>query len=144
MKNNESNVTRWDKFANSMDNFGNMVDSMVRPFFDGGDLMKTDIKENYSDYLMDVELPGYEKKDISVSLEEGYVTVKAEKCAECEEGGKHNYIRRERSSSCSRSYYVGEDVKEDEIKAKYENGVLIITVPKAEPKKPNTHTISID
>lgn len=144
MKNNDNNVTRWDKFANSMDNFGNMVDCMVRPIFDSNDLMKTDIKETDEAYLMDVELPGYDKKDINVSLEDGYVTVKAEKSENKEEENKHNYIRRERCSSCSRSYYVGEDVKESDIKAKYENGVLNIVVPKAEEKKPESHNISID
>lgn len=144
MKENENNVTRWDKFANSMDNFGNMVDSMVRPFFNGSDLMKTDIKETDVAFVLDVELPGYDKNDIEISLEEGYVTVKAEKCENKEEEGKHQFIRRERCASCSRSYYFGEDVKEEDIKAKYENGVLIITVPKAEPKKPDVHKINID
>ena len=106
--------------------------------------MKTDIKELDNSYEMDVELPGFDKKDINVSYNDGYVTVSAnkEEKQEEEKDGK-KYVRRERSCSCSRSYYVGE-VQEQDIKAKYENGLLTVVIPKEQPKKIETHNISIE
>jgi HSP20 family molecular chaperone IbpA len=103
--------------------------------------MKTDIKETENGYVMDVEIPGFDKKDVNVSLKDGYLTITAEK-TETDEDKKHNYIRRERSSSLSRSYYVG-DVSNESVKAKYENGILSIEIPKEEPKKELTHNVEI-
>ena len=104
--------------------------------------MKTDIKENENGYVMDVEIPGFDKKDVNISLKDGYLTITAEK-KETEEDKKNNYIRRERSTSLSRSYYVG-DVSKESVKAKYENGILAIEIPKEEPKKELTHNIEIE
>ena len=105
-------------------------------------MMKTDIKENKSDYQLFIELPEVKKEDTRITLENGYLTISASK-KESVEGNKHNYLRRERNCSLSRSYYVG-DVKEEEVKAKYENGVLTVEIPKEQPKVPTSHQISID
>ena len=130
--------------GNNLDVFDDVFDSFFKPMFyeEKFNTMKTDIKETEKSYLMDVEVPGFEKKDINISLENGYLTISASK-KECEEGNKHNYLRKERSCSLSRSYYVG-DVKEEEVKAKYENGVLTVEIPKEQPKVPTSHQISID
>jgi HSP20 family protein len=103
--------------------------------------MKTDIKEDEKAYFMEIEIPGYDKKDVSLSLEKGYLTVSAEK-KECSEK-KENYIRKERSCRVSRTYYVGE-VNKESIKAKYENGVLFIDIPKKEKEIPVSHNIEIE
>lgn len=128
------------------DFFGEVFNDFFKPVFydEKADGMKTDIKEFENSYEMEVEMPGFEKKDIAVSFNDGYITVSAnkEEKEESEKDGK-KYLRRERSCSCSRSYYVGE-VDEKQIKAKYENGVLTVDIPKEQPKKIETHTISID
>jgi HSP20 family molecular chaperone IbpA len=99
-------------------------------------LMKTDVKEFDDRYEMGLDLPGYKKEDISAELKDGYLTVNAsheESNDEKNEEGK--YIRRERySGKCTRSFYVGEDVKQEDIKACFEDGVLKLTIPKVEAK----------
>jgi Molecular chaperone (small heat shock protein) len=108
--------------------------------------MKTDIKDDGANYLMEVELPGIEKKDITVSLKDEYLTIKANVNAESEDKAKKgDFIHRERYTGvATRSYYVGEvDMKS--IKARYLNGVLTLTIPKeAEKKAEEAHTISIE
>lgn len=100
-------------------------------------VMKTDIKENDATYEMDIELPGYKKEDVTAKLENGYLTITAAKTAKTEEKNDDGvYIRRERfSGQCSRTFYVGEDVKQEDIKAKFEDGILKVSIPKVEPKK---------
>ena len=124
------------------DIFEDTFNSLFRPFYveEEATLMKTDIRETEDSYLMDVEMAGFDKKDIALKFESGYLTVSAKKSDKTENGT--NYIRRERAYSCSRSYYLG-DVREKEIKAKYQNGVLEVTVPKEKPEV-KTHSISID
>lgn len=118
---------------NSYDLF-NVFDDFFKPmFFDETQELKTNIKENENDYELDLALPGFGKDEIKVSLENGYLTVSAGK--QKTEENKHNYIRREISESTSRSYYVGSDVKQEQIKAKYDNGILRLTVPKSNPKQ---------
>ncbi|MGN0805864.1 MAG: Hsp20/alpha crystallin family protein [Candidatus Coproplasma sp.] len=112
-------------------------------FYDEQSALRTNIKESESAYELDVELPGYAKDQIKISLENGYLTVSAEK-SEKEEDKDKRYIRKEITESCSRSYYVGEYVTDDQIKAKYENGVLSLTVPKAQPKKAEGKFIAIE
>ncbi len=110
------------------------------------DSMKTDIKETEENYELEIELPGFKKEEIKVSLENGYLTVGAEK-AESKEDGEQNgkrYIRKECSVSCQRSYYVGDDVEQENVKAKYENGILSLIVPKVQPKKAAPTTITIE
>ena len=104
--------------------------------FENSSLMRTDVKEFDDRYEMGLDLPGYNKEDISAELNEGYLTVNAshdESKDEKNEEGK--YIRRERySGQCTRSFYVGEDVKQEDIKASFENGVLKLVIPKIEAK----------
>ncbi|HIZ45193.1 MAG TPA: Hsp20/alpha crystallin family protein [Firmicutes bacterium] len=98
-------------------------------------LMKTDVKETDSTYELDIDLPGFKKEDVKVALENGYLTISAAKGMnkdEKNEDGK--YIRRERySGSCTRSFYVGDAVKESDIHAKFEDGTLKLSVAKKDP-----------
>ncbi|MBR0133289.1 MAG: Hsp20/alpha crystallin family protein [Lachnospiraceae bacterium] len=107
-------------------------------------LMKTDIHENEDSYELDIDLPGFKKEDIKLSLENGYLVIEAGKSLEKEKKGKA--IRKERyEGSMQRSFYVGEDVKEEDIKAKFEDGVLKLTVPKKEKEEvPEKRTILIE
>ncbi|MDY5577608.1 MAG: Hsp20/alpha crystallin family protein [Lachnospiraceae bacterium] len=99
-------------------------------------VMKTDVKENDKGYELDIDLPGYKKEDVKAQLKDGYLTISAETKKDDDkkdENGK--YIRRERYyGSCSRSFYVGEDVTEEDIRAKFEDGILKVSVPKKEVK----------
>jgi len=104
--------------------------------------MKTDIKETENGYEMKIDLPGFDKKDIKLTLNNGYLTIEAENSEKEED--KHNYIRRERSFSCSRSYYVGDSIKQEDVKAKYENGTLSLLVPKKEEKELRGGNIEIE
>ena len=133
-----------DRRNNGLDVFDDVFDSFFKPMFyeEKFNTMKTDIRENENSYLMDIEVPGFDKKDISVSLENGYLTISAQK-KECEESKKENFLRRERNCSLSRSYYVG-DVREESIKAKYESGILTVEIPKEQPKTPTARLINID
>ena len=110
-------------------------------------LMSTDIKEKDGNYIIEMDLPGYEKENISIELENGYLNVsaKADKSNE-EKNEKENFIHRERFyGECSRSFYVGDNVTEEDIKAAFKNGTLTLTVPKEEPKKlEEKKTIQID
>ena len=103
----------------------------------GKQLMSTDVKEQDGTYELDIELPGYKKEDVHAELNNGYLTISASKNENKDEKDeKGNYIRRERySGSCSRSFYVGEQVKQEEIRAKFEDGILKLIVPKEDKKK---------
>ena len=93
-------------------------------------VMKTDVKEVGDNYELDIDVPGYNKEDIKLELERGYLTVTAEQTKDSDEENK-KYIRRERYyGKTSRTFYVGDDVTEEDIKANYKNGILSITVPK--------------
>ena len=100
-------------------------------------LMTTDVKDTDKGYEVTMNMPGVKKEDVKAELKDGYLTVSAEtntKKDEKAEDGK--YIRRERySGSCSRSFYVGDAVTEEDIKAKFENGTLKMLVPKKEEQK---------
>ena len=100
-------------------------------------VMKTDIKEKDNEYEVDIELPGFKKEDVKAELKDGYLTISAAKNVnndEKKEDGK--YIRKERfSGNVSRSFYVGEDMTQEDIHAKFEDGILKLTVPKKEEKK---------
>ena len=104
-------------------------------------LMKTDVKETEKGYEVDMDLPGFKKDEIQIELKDGYLTVSAAKGLDKdEEDKKGHYIRQERySGAMSRTFYVGEDVKQEDIKAKFENGILSLSVPKpVEQKKVET------
>ena len=100
-------------------------------------VMKTDVKEKEGNYEVDIDLPGFKKDQITVQLDQGYLTIKAEKGLDKDKKDKSGkMIRQERySGTMQRSYYVGEDISQDEIKAKFEDGVLKLTVPKREQKQ---------
>ena len=98
---------------------------------------KTDIKELKDNYLLEIELPGFAKEDIKAEINNGYLVVTAEHNNNKEEKDeKGRYIRKERySGQCMRSFYVGSELKEEDIKAKFENGILKLEVPKKEFEK---------
>lgn len=118
------------------------------PFFRGVNevSMKTDITEKDGNYLLDIELPGCQKEDIKMELDDGYLTVMASRNTNKEEkDDQGNVIRQERTSGTfQRSFYVGEDVNETDIKASYNNGELKVIVPKREAKLPEKKYISIE
>ena len=139
MKNEISRRNDYDFFEEAMHDFF--------PAFYGNrhtqKYMRTDIKEDENAYLMEVELPGMDKNDIHVDLKDGYLNISVNKSEKNDGGKKDNYIHRERSFSCSRSYYVG-DIKKEDIKAKYENVILNITIPKETEKKATESRILIE
>lgn len=108
------------------------------PFFTNHEskVMKTDIKEKEDCYIMEMDLPGYEKENIKMSIEDGYLTVSASTSQNVEEKEDGKFVRKERySGSCSRNFYVGEDIKSEDIKANFDKGILKIEIPKMEKKK---------
>lgn len=112
-----------------------------------GHVMKTDIHEQEDSYEMAIDLPGFKKDEINLTLENGYLTVNASKGLNKEETDKKGrVIRQERyAGAMQRSYYVGETLTEEDIKAKFEDGVLKLTVPKKDaPKLPEKKTILIE
>ncbi len=136
-------------FPRTYDLFDDVFDGMFNtPFFTGRNngLMRTDITEKDDHYLLDVELPGCKKEDIQIGLRDGYLNISASRNSNKEEkDDKGNLIRQERySGSFSRSFYVGENVEEKDIKASYDNGELKITFPKEKEKLPENKTIMIE
>ena len=110
-------------------------------------VMKTDVYEHDDAYEIVIDLPGFKKDELSISLENGYLSVAASKGLDKDEKNKKGrIIRQERyAGSMQRSFYVGENVTEEDVKAKFEDGVLKLTIPKKEAKKPpETKTIAIE
>ncbi len=109
-------------------------------------LMKTDIRKLDGEYELDIELPGYKKDDVQIELNQGNLTIKASRGSEKDEkDGRGKIIRRERyNGSVERSFYLGEDISDNEIRARFEDGILKITVPDPEKKIPEKKTISIE
>ena len=99
-------------------------------------IMKTDVRETDQVYELDVDLPGFKKDEVQVQLKDGYLTISAAKGLDKdEEDKKGNYIRRERyTGSCQRSFYVGDDITEEDIKGEFKHGILKLFVPKKEAK----------
>ena len=138
------------------ENLMDMFDDFDRNFFRGfnrperalygknvGHMMKTDVKETETGYEVDVDLPGFAKDEIKLELNNGYLTISTEKSLEKESSGK--MLRQERYvGTMQRSFYVGDTLTEEDIKAKYENGVLSLTIPKKEKKIPEKKTILIE
>ncbi len=131
---------------NLFDDFDSWFDAPVEKRFFGKknplygkhakNLMKTDVQESDDSYIMEMDLPGFSKDEVKVSLKDGYLTVKAAKGLD-EESEKKNtkYIRKERyAGECERSFYVG-DVKESDIKGEFKHGILTLTIPKVQPQK---------
>ena len=100
-------------------------------------VMKTDIKENDKEYELTIELPGYKKENVNAELKDGYLIVNATNEKNEEEKDEKGYIRKERYyGSCQRSFFVGKNLKEEDIKAKFDNGVLTLNVPKEAERLP--------
>jgi HSP20 family molecular chaperone IbpA len=118
------------------DFFGVPKESYLRTSNNSSGLMQTDIEESETGYALTMNLPGFKKEDVKAELKDGYLTINASTNSSKEEKDeKGKYIRKERySGSCSRSFYVGEAVTQEDIKAKFEDGTLKISVPKKELK----------
>ncbi len=135
-------------FDEMFNGFGDDFFDNRRPLLGNGkhekSLMRTDVNETKDAYELKVDVPGYKKDEIKVKLDDGFLTISANKVTEStereDEHGKTRkngrVIRQERYvGAMSRSWYVGDDVDQNKVKAKYENGVLELTIPKTEPKK---------
>ena len=126
----------------------NVLDDLWDNVFTGFNtnrLMKTDVHEKDGKYIMDIDLPGYKKDDVKISLYNGNLTISAEKNeSNDEKDAKGNLIRQERySGSCSRSFYVGDSIRDNDIQASFKDGILTITVP-TEAHKEETEKKYID
>ena len=127
---------------NVFDSFGRLFDDLFTPSLQERKYgLRTDVKETEKGYELKVEAPGFDKKDISLTLENGYLTVKAEKSEK--EKDDEKYIRKESSYSYERSYYLGENVSEKDISARYENGILSVDVNVEKEKEIPSHNIEI-
>ncbi len=110
-----------------------------------GNLMKTDVREHEEGYEIDIDLPGFKKEEINLELQNGYLTVSAAKGVDKTEEKKGKLIRQERfAGAMQRSFYVGDGLTEEDIKAAFNNGVLSLTVPKKSAKIPEKKTIMIE
>ena len=110
-------------------------------------VMKTDVRETEKSYELDVDVPGFKKDEVSVQLEKGYLTISAgKKLDKDEKDNKGNYIRRERyEGACTRSFFVGENIRKEDITAKMEDGILRLTFPKkAQAEIEQSRTIAIE
>lgn len=98
-------------------------------------MMKTDIREDKDNYVIDIDLPGFDKKNIKIDITDGYLTINAKVNNEENDNKKGKYIRKERYyGECSRSFYIGDEVKPENVKANFKNGILTLEVPKVENK----------
>ena len=131
----------WMDFPFDRDSWGRTNNKTTK------NLMKTDIREHDAGYELDIDLPGFKKDEIKAELENGYLTISATKGANNDEQDKKGkYIRRERyAGTMQRSFYVGDDVTQEDIKAKFENGILSLSIPKKDAKAVETKkTIAIE
>ena len=135
----------------------NFVDNMFDDFFNDGfwwptgmrsvSAMTTDIQELPDSYKIDMELPGFAKEDVQAELKKGYLTIRASRTRENDENKGQRYIRKERyTGHYQRSFFVGEQVKQEDIKARFQDGVLTVIVPKKEktPEVEQSKFISIE
>ena len=130
----------FDDFFDDVPFFDNRADNQIEKKLYGRhahNVMKTDIKENDDGYELIVDLPGFKKDEIKVSLEDGYLTIEAAKGLDEDEQEKKSgkYIRKERyAGSCQRSFYVGDNLTQEDIKGEFKHGILTLNVPKKEAK----------
>ena len=114
----------------------------------GEHIMRTDVKEHDDKYEVDIELPGFKKEDVKAELKDGYLTITALKEVNNEQKNENGkYVRRERyTGNMSRSFYVGDKVTQEEIRAKFEDGILKLQIPKKDPKKQveDKHYVTIE
>lgn len=124
--------------ARNNDLFDDLFDNVFRaPVFGGQSLMKTDVREKDGKYILDIEMPGYKKEDVKISLYNGTLTISAERHSSNEEKDDTGHmIRQERySGSCSRSFYVGEGIKDTDVQASFTDGILKIELPTEQKKE---------
>lgn len=123
-------------FDDLFNGFDHPARSLMSYHAPASNVMRTDVKETENSYELDIDLPGFKKSDVQAELKEGYLTISASTSKDDGEKDKDGkYIRRERYyGSCSRSFYVGDAVTQEDIKAKFEDGILKVFVPKKEMK----------
>ncbi len=123
-------------FDDFFNDFARPVRSMMNYEVPSAGVMRTDVKETNTGYELDIDLPGYRKEDVQAELKDGYLTISASSSRDEGEKDKNGkYIRRERYyGSCSRRFFVGQSVKQEDIKARFEDGILKVSVPKIEAK----------
>ena len=136
--------------------FDELFDDAFRPMWDmdralygkhARAVMKTDVRETDNGYEVDIDLPGFKKDEVKIDLKDGYLTISAAKGLDKDEKDKKGrYIRQERyAGQCSRSFYVGDNVEPKDVHAKFEDGILKLTLPKAAQQKlPENNTIAIE
>ena len=136
--------------------FDELFDDAFRPMWDmdralygkhARAVMKTDVRETDSGYELDIDLPGFKKDEVKLDLKDGYLTISAAKGLDRDEKDKQGrYIRQERyAGQCSRSFYVGDSIQPTDVHAKFEDGILKLTLPKvAQEKLPEHNTIAIE
>lgn len=123
-------------FDDFFDGFFNPVRTTGKYNIPSNDVMRTDVKELEDSYELAINLPGYKKEDVQAELKDGYLTITASTNSNTEEKNEDGkYIRRERyMGTCSRNFYVGEHVEQEDVQAKFEDGILKLVVPKKEAK----------
>ena len=118
------------------------------PMFNTDRIMRTDVEESDDHYTLKMDLPGYQKEDVTVSLNRGNLTISAKRnTSKDEKDDRGNILRQERfTGNCSRTFSVGTDVKDTDIHASFKDGILTVTVPKVEQKKelPEHNYITIE
>ena len=136
--------------------FDELFDDAFRPMWDmdralygkhARAVMKTDVRETDNSYELDIDLPGFKKDEVKLDLKDGYLTISAAKGLDRDEKDKQGrYIRQERyAGQCSRSFYVGDSIQPTDVHAKFEDGILKLTLPKAAQEKlPEHNTIAIE
>lgn len=136
--------------------FDELFDDAFRPMWDmdralygkhARAVMKTDVRETDSGYELDIDLPGFKKDEVKLDLKDGYLTISAAKGLDRDEKDRQGrYIRQERyAGQCSRSFYVGDSIQPADVHAKFEDGILKLTLPKAAQEKlPEHNTIAIE
>ena len=130
------------------DPFGMMVPQGRDPLYGkhGKNLMKTDVRETENSYELDIDLPGFKKDEVNVELKNGYLTIQAAKGLDKDQSDKKGKcIRQERyAGACSRTFYAGEEVEPEDVTAKFENGILQLSIPKAAKKQlPKNTSVTI-
>ncbi len=136
--------------------FDELFDNAFRPMYDvdrvlygknAKAIMRTDVRKTDGGYEMDIDLPGFKKDEINIELKDGYLTISAAKGLDKDQQDKQgHYIRQERyAGQCSRSFYVGENLEPKDIHAKFEDGILRLSLPEVDqPKLPEQHFIAIE
>ena len=138
-----------DLFGFPMKEFDDMERNMERKLYGrkASRMMKTDIREKDDNYEVSIDLPGFKKEEITVELDNGYLTISAAKGLDKDENKKGKLIRQERyAGSMTRSFYIGDNVEKEDVEATYRHGVLTLTVPKKalEKKIPEKNLIAIE